>query len=136
MNKQKISKVILKTVLFLFFALVFSGMGVKTSVAAAKPKISPVPALEISGWIPYWRKATGAAEALNHLDTFKEINPFGYTVKQDGTLFDAMKINEEPWLSLIQAARLKKVRVMPSAFFGGATPPRSKVKLILRKNWE
>ena len=70
--------------------------------------------LEISGWIPYWRAATGTQEALLHLNSFKEINPFGYTIKQDGTLFDAMKIDEEPWPSFISAARSKKVRVIPT----------------------
>ncbi len=100
------------------FALIFFGISAKTSAAAtATPKLSPVSPLEISGWIPYWRKATGTAEAINHIGTFKEINPFGYTVKQDGTLFDAMKIDEEPWLSLIQAARAKKVRVIPTVMW-------------------
>jgi len=70
--------------------------------------------LEISGWIPYWRAATGTQEVLLHLDSFKEINPFGYTMKGDGTLFDAMKIDEEPWPSLISAAKSKKVRVIPT----------------------
>jgi spore germination protein YaaH len=73
--------------------------------------------LEISGWIPYWRAATGTQEALLHLGSFKEINPFGYTVKQDGTLFDAMKIDEEPWPSLISAAKSKKVRVIPTVMW-------------------
>ena len=70
--------------------------------------------LEISGWIPYWRAATGTQEALLHLDKFKEINPFGYTVKNDGTLNDAMDINEEPWTTLITEAKKKKVRVVPT----------------------
>ncbi len=101
------------------FALIFFGISAKASVAAtATPKLSPVSPLEISGWIPYWRKAAGTAEAINHIGTFKEINPFGYTVKQDGTLFDAMKIDEEPWPSLIQAARAKKVRVIPTVMWG------------------
>lgn len=30
---------------------------------------------EISGWIPYWRVATGTADALAHMDTFTEVNP-------------------------------------------------------------
>lgn len=75
------------------------------------------PPLEISGWIPYWRKATGTQEAFSHIDAFKEINPFGYTVKQDGTLLDLMNINEEPWLSLIKAAREKKVRIIPTVMW-------------------
>src|SRR3989338_3324179 len=68
------------------------------------------PPLEISGWIPYWRTATGTADALAHINSFTEINPFGYTVKNDGTLFDAMKIGEEPWTTLIAEAKKRKIR--------------------------
>lgn len=112
------SKTVLRVIFCFILALIFLGIGAKLSVAAtATTKLSSVPPLEISGWIPYWRKATGTAEALNHLDFFKEINPFGYTVKNDGTLFDAMKIDEEPWTLLIQAARAKKVRVIPTVMW-------------------
>ncbi len=107
-------RIILKAFLGFIFAFIFSQTGVKISTAATASQLSPLSPLEISGWIPYWRKATGTAEAFSHLDTFKEINPFGYTVKQDGTLFDAMKIDEEPWPSFIQEARAKKVRVIPT----------------------
>lgn len=73
--------------------------------------------LEVSGWLPYWRKATSTADMRAHLDTFTEINPFGYTVKNDGTLFDAMKIDEEPWTSLIAEAKKKKIRVIPTVMW-------------------
>ncbi|MEW5908032.1 MAG: glycosyl hydrolase family 18 protein [Patescibacteria group bacterium] len=73
--------------------------------------------LEISGWIPYWRAATGTQEAILHINSLKEINPFGYTVKNDGTLFDAMNINDEPWTSLIKTAKAKKVRVIPTVMW-------------------
>ncbi len=109
MKKVFINSAIL-IVVFLAFAF--------TTHAGTKPKVVPKPPpLEISGWIPYWRAATGTQEALLHLDSFKEINPFGYTVKQDGTLFDAMKIDEEPWPSLISAAKSKKVRVIPTVMW-------------------
>lgn len=74
-------------------------------------------ALEFSGWIPYWRKATGTADVLKHLSTFKEINPFGYTVKKNGTLFDPMGITNEPWTSLFVAARSKKIRIIPTVMW-------------------
>ena len=53
------------------------------------------PPLEISGWIPYWRTATGTADALAHIDSFKEINPSAYRLKTDGTFLDARKIGED-----------------------------------------
>lgn len=75
------------------------------------------PRLEVSGWIPYWRTATSTANALQHLDSLTEINPFGYIVQKDGSLRDAMHIDEEPWASLIKAAREKKVRVVPTVMW-------------------
>jgi spore germination protein YaaH len=73
--------------------------------------------LEVSGWIPYWRKATGTIEALNHLDAFTELNPFGYSVKNDGTLADTAKMDEEPWTTLIAEARKKKIRIVPTVMW-------------------
>jgi len=75
---------------------------------------------EFSGWIPYWKKTEGTSEALAHISQFTEINPFAYTVKQDGTLFDAMKINEDPWTPLLAAAREKKIRIIPSILWTNA----------------
>lgn len=95
--------------------------------AASKP-------FEISGWIPYWRTATGTADTLAHLDTFTEINPFGYTVKNDGTLYDAAKLSSypvatttpmgttttmapSPWAPLIAEAKKRNIRVIPTVMW-------------------
>ena len=78
--------------------------------------------LEIGGWIPYWRAATGTADVLPHLANMTEVSPFGYTLKNDGTLYDAAKITQEPWVSFIAAAKKNKVRVIPTVMAGdGAT---------------
>lgn len=72
---------------------------------------------EISGWLPYWRAATSTNETLAHLDTFKEINPFGYTVQEDGRLWDAAAISVEPWTTLRAHAKEKKVRYIPTVMW-------------------
>lgn len=69
---------------------------------------------EISGWIPYWRTATGTADVLPHLNTLTEVNPFVYTIKSDGTLLDNGKLDQEPWASFIAEAKRQKVRVIPT----------------------
>jgi spore germination protein len=92
-----------------------------TAKAAAKPAPKPAP-IEIYGWIPYWRTATGTADALAHLSTFTQISPFGFTLRKDGTLYDAANLTQEPWLSFIAAAKQKKVKVIPTVMSGdGAT---------------
>jgi spore germination protein YaaH len=69
---------------------------------------------EVTGWIPYWRSATGTADTLPHLDKLTEVNPFVYTVKTDGTFADNGKLDAEPWKSFIATAKEKKVRVIPT----------------------
>lgn len=107
-----------KFIFFIFiitlFLTAFSADAATAKAPVKKPVMAP---LEVSGWIPYWRTATGTATALAHLDAFTEINPFGYTMKNDGTLYDAMKIDEEPWTTLIAEAKKKKVRVIPTVMW-------------------
>jgi spore germination protein YaaH len=69
---------------------------------------------EVTGWIPYWRTATGTADVLPNLSKLTEVNPFVYTLKSDGTFLDNGKLNEEPWLSFIATAKAQKVRVIPT----------------------
>ncbi|MBI4120515.1 MAG: peptidoglycan-binding protein [Parcubacteria group bacterium] len=77
---------------------------------------------EFSGWIPYWRSATGTQDVLPHLSQLTSVMPFGYSVKSDGTLADTARLSEEPWVSFIAEARRQKVRVIPTVMWGnGAT---------------
>ncbi len=75
---------------------------------------SAATSFEISGWMPYWRSATSTRDVLPHLDELTEVNPFVYTLKNDGTFLDNGKMGEEPWKSFIVAAKAKKVRVIPT----------------------
>jgi spore germination protein YaaH len=65
-------------------------------------------------WIPYWRKTEGASTTLQNLSTLTQISPFAFELQADGTIKNALKIEEEPWTSLIAAAKKKKVKVYPS----------------------
>lgn len=102
----------------------------------------PIPALaasksksfEVSGWIPYWRIATGTADTMPHLDILTEVNPFGFSVKKDGTLSDTAKLLPmhvstttvsgtstaivlSEWEPFLQAARAKNLRVIPTVMW-------------------
>jgi spore germination protein len=74
---------------------------------------------EVSGWLPYWRAATSSADVLPNLNKLTEINPFGYTVKSDGTLYDAGNLNSatSSYAAVIVAARAQKVRVIPTVMW-------------------
>lgn len=112
---------------FLFCALLVA-LAPAAAQAAAKP-------LEVSGWIPYWRVATGTADVLPHLPALTEINPFGYVVRDDGSLYDAFGLGSptsstSPMaLALITAAKAKKVRVIPTVMWSDTDA----IHAILRK---
>ncbi len=74
---------------------------------------------EVTGWIPYWRVATGTTDTLPHLDKLTEVNPFVYTIRTDGTLRDNGAMDKEPWLSFIAEAKAKKVRIIPTIMSSG-----------------
>ena len=82
--------------------------------ASAAPMYKP---FEISGWIPWWRTATGTTDALVHLDTFTEVNPFTYVVQNDGTIVDNGATLSEPWLTLRSAAKERSIRYIPTVMW-------------------
>ncbi|MBI5456967.1 hypothetical protein HY969_04500 [Candidatus Kaiserbacteria bacterium] len=98
----------------LFFALALFSPFLASAAVISKP-------FEISGWIPYWRTATGTVDALAHLDTFTEINPFVYTVTDEGRVYDAGNVILDPsWLQLKTEAKAKNVRFIPTVMWSNA----------------
>lgn len=73
---------------------------------------------EFSGWIPYWRSATGTADVMPHLSQLTSVMPFAYSVRSDGTLADTAGLGKEPWTSFIAEAKRQGVRVIPSVMWG------------------
>lgn len=73
--------------------------------------------LEFSGWLPYWRVASSTRDVMPHLKQLTEVNPFGYTVKKDGSLNDAVKVSAPEWQTLFIAAKQQKVRVVPTVMW-------------------
>lgn len=92
--------------LIVISALIYSPV----TVLASTTKTS----FEVSGWMPYWRGATSTRDVLPRLADLTEVNPFVYTVKNDGTLRDNGPLNTEPWASFITSAKAQKVRVIPT----------------------
>ncbi len=76
---------------------------------------------EVTGWIPYWRQATGTADTLPNLSKLTEVNPFVFTLKSDGTLMDNGPLNLEPWASFNTIAKAMGVRVIPTIMTSNST---------------
>ncbi|MHB8651865.1 MAG: glycosyl hydrolase family 18 protein [Minisyncoccota bacterium] len=73
---------------------------------------------EVSGWIPYWRAATGTQDVSSHLSQLASVMPFAYTLKNNGTLADTAHLTREPWTSFMAKAKQDHVRVVPSILWG------------------
>lgn len=67
-----------------------------------------------AGWLPFWKKQSGANDLSFYLDKFREISPFSYEVNGDGTLRDVLKINQGFWPAWLSAARDLRVKIIPS----------------------
>ncbi len=91
-----------------------------TPLGASAAKTAP---LEVSGWLPYWRVATSTADALPHLSALTSVMPFGYTVRNDGTLFDAYGLGSSDSttsplaLALKTAAKTNKTWFVPTVMW-------------------
>jgi|GEM_PF-602718 len=94
-----------------------SSSGSGASSQAASHTNTTTNSFEVTGWIPYWRGATGTADVMPHLDELTEINPFVYSVKSDGTILDNAGMDQSPWSDLVAAAKAKHVRVIPTVMW-------------------
>lgn len=91
-------------------------------VLFSAPSFASAAPIEVSGWIPYWRAATGTKDVLANIDRVSEVHPFVYTIKKDGSLADNGKMDQEPWASFTKAAQAKGVKVIPTVMASdGAT---------------
>ncbi len=65
-------------------------------------------------WIPYWQKTAGASTTLPNLNLITQISPFAFELQTDGTIKNALKIDEEPWITLMAEAKKKKIKIYPT----------------------
>ncbi len=88
-------------------------------IAPAFANAQTATGFEVTGWIPYWRAATGTIDTLPHLDVLTEVNPFVFSLKSDGTLFDNGTATDEAlWNAFNAQAKAKGVRVIPTVMSG------------------
>ena len=98
------------------------------------PAISHAKSLEFSAWIPYWKKTAAVAETKTNLDQLNTILPFSYEVKVDGTIKDAMRIDQEPWVSLLTQARAKKIKIVPSILWNNSSAIKNTMSTQKNRN--
>lgn len=99
---------------FLLFVILFSAVVFPLSGFAAASKFY------YAGWLPFWKKQSGAQDISLQLEKFQELSPFSYEVKSNGTLVDTLKIKEGFWPGWLSAVRDMKIKIIPTiAWFDG-----------------
>jgi spore germination protein YaaH len=83
-------------------------------LVSGAPSLFAATTFDKAVWIPYWRKTEGASSTLANLSSVTQISPFAYELQTDGSIKNVLKIDEEPWTTLIAEAKKKKVKVYPS----------------------
>jgi spore germination protein len=72
---------------------------------------------EISGWAPYWNVKNSIDDARKHLDVLTTLHPFGFSVKQDGTLNDLLDIGSRDWKKLFKKAASEDIKIIPTVMW-------------------
>jgi len=78
------------------------------------PSVSFGAQFSYGAWIPYWKKAAAIPETIQYVDALKELSPFAYEVQAKGTIRDAMKLKDVSWLTLMEIAGSKGIKIIPS----------------------
>jgi len=75
------------------------------------------PALELAGWIPYWRVSEGTRDARTHLEVLDVLHPFAFSVQADGKIKDLAGLTKYLWTKLFRDARAQGVLVVPTVMW-------------------
>lgn len=66
------------------------------------------------GWLPFWKKQSGALDIAVNLEKLDEVSPFSYEVNPRGTLRDVLKIREGFWPVWLLVLRNAHIKIIPT----------------------
>lgn len=110
-NNRRMKKINFVFISLVLFVTLFS---LKIDVASAQENF------EISGWIPYWKVEKGIESITPNLNSFSEVNPFVFTVKESGELYENSPLSEIQWVTLRQQSESQNIRFIPTVTWGGS----------------
>ncbi len=70
------------------------------------------PTLLFGVWIPYWKKDIGVAETLIQLQKLHFVNLFSFEIDKNGKPKNTLKIEKEPWLTLMDRSKQQNKNVI------------------------
>lgn len=86
----------------------------------------------VSVWIPYWRKTGGSEQVKENITKVDIVSPFSFEINASGTLNNPMKLNEEPYSSLIKISKDSGKLIVPTVlWFADSEAKRKEMHNIL-----
>lgn len=68
--------------------------------------------ITLHGWLPFWAKASGTIEMLNHKEYFSSISPFSMDVSQGGLIYN--RFNNDSIFSKMINDKERKYKIVPT----------------------
>lgn len=104
----------IKLLLTAFVALTGTSFTPGKSEGVVQLQNIPMPkTLALHGWLPFWAKASGTKEMLDHVEYFTSISPFSLEVNEDGTLFNRFAGDATTSL-LLTESKSRAYKVVPT----------------------
>ena len=84
-------------------------------------------------WIPYWQRDKGVAQGTDKIKQIDIVSPFAYEMTPTGTFKDTLKLDQDPYKSLVDVAHANKKLVVPSILWWAVGEQgRSDVDFVLK----
>ncbi len=105
---------------------------VAKKIATPKVALPKLKAFTVSAWVPYWRAASGTEEIIKNINKVDIISPFSFEMTETGTFKDPMKLDRDPYKSMIAAAKKNGKLVVPSILWWAEGDMRESMDFVLR----
>ena len=118
--------------IFIFSNMSFAATATAKKVTTTKIPLPKLKTFTVSAWVPYWRAASGTEEIIKNINKVDIISPFSFEMTETGTFKDPMKLDKEPYKSMIDVARKNKKLIVPSILWWAEGDMRESMDFVLR----
>ena len=125
-----------KWVILFLFTLSLSDLtsfaATQTTKKAVVPALPKIKNFTVAAWVPYWRAASGTAEIVKNISKVDIVSPFSFEMTETGTFKDPMKLDQDPYKSMIEVAKKNKKLVVPSILWWAEGSMRDSMDFVLK----
>lgn len=119
-------------ILLSFSANAFAATKTATTKKVAAPPLPKIKNFTVAAWVPYWRAASGTEIIKQNINKVDIISPFSFEMTETGTFKDPMKLDQEPYKSMIEVARKNKKLIVPSILWWAEGDMRDSMDFVLK----